>query len=115
MTATPMQLHPGEYHALLALLGLPEAWQDIASYERSLELLASGPRAPARLQGGMDAVELIAESVQTYGAPLPDLDLPDGFNDTLGQDGAGRKLARAAAERWPQTYELLAGPTRRSY
>ena len=35
-TATPMQMHWREYHALLELLGLPEAWTEPANYERSL-------------------------------------------------------------------------------
>ncbi|MBW2560064.1 MAG: DEAD/DEAH box helicase family protein [Deltaproteobacteria bacterium] len=38
-TATPMQVHWREYHALLELLGLPEVWEDTANYEASLSLV----------------------------------------------------------------------------
>jgi SNF2 family DNA or RNA helicase len=37
-TATPMQVHWREYHALLELLGLPESWENPDNYRRSLNL-----------------------------------------------------------------------------
>ena len=37
-TATPMQVHWREYHALLELLGLPDEWLKPKQYHRSLEL-----------------------------------------------------------------------------
>ena len=33
LTATPMQVHPSEYHGLLNLLGLPGQWKKFAKYE----------------------------------------------------------------------------------
>lgn len=38
-TATPMQKDASEYHSLLKLLGLPKAWQKIATYMKSLDLI----------------------------------------------------------------------------
>lgn len=37
-TATPMQVHWREYHALLDLLGLPSDWANPENYQRSLDL-----------------------------------------------------------------------------
>lgn len=39
-TATPMQKDPSEYHSLLKLLGLPQAWQKSQIYTKSLDLIA---------------------------------------------------------------------------
>lgn len=41
MTATPLQVHPLEFHGLLRLLGLPTEWVKSDNYLRSLDLLAS--------------------------------------------------------------------------
>lgn len=38
-SATPMQIHWREYHALLELLGLPNEWTDEQNYHRSLQLI----------------------------------------------------------------------------
>ena len=38
-TATPMQKDPCEYHSLLKLLGLPQAWQKSQVYTKSLDLI----------------------------------------------------------------------------
>ena len=46
LTATPMQMDPSEYHALLGLLGLPASWQDEGAYLASLRILATGDRPP---------------------------------------------------------------------
>ncbi|MFB6176059.1 MAG: SNF2-related protein, partial [Halobaculum sp.] len=37
LTATPMQLHPGELYDLMALLDLPDAWDDRDAFERFFE------------------------------------------------------------------------------
>lgn len=39
-TATPMQKEAGEYHSLLKLLGLPNAWQKVPVYMKSLDLIS---------------------------------------------------------------------------
>jgi len=39
MTATPMQVHPSEYHGLLQLLGLPNQWAKFSNYEQSLKVI----------------------------------------------------------------------------
>jgi superfamily II DNA or RNA helicase len=44
-TATPMQMHWREYHALLSLLGLPPEWDKSENYHRSLSLV-TGTDAP---------------------------------------------------------------------
>lgn len=54
LTATPVQLELVEYHSTLKLLGLPATWNDMASYEGSLRLLAAGTRPPG-LDGGRKA------------------------------------------------------------
>lgn len=41
LTATPMQIYWQEYHALLALMGLPGKWERPSYYERSLKIIAS--------------------------------------------------------------------------
>jgi superfamily II DNA or RNA helicase len=40
-TATPMQMHWREYHALLELLGLPKNWAEPKNYHESLQLIVS--------------------------------------------------------------------------
>lgn len=47
MTATPLQVQPLEFHGLLALLGLPSAWQSRPNYLRSLEFMGGAPARPA--------------------------------------------------------------------
>jgi hypothetical protein len=41
LTATPMQVHPSEYHGLLNLLGLPGQWKKFAKYEESLKIVST--------------------------------------------------------------------------
>ena len=40
-TATPMQKDPEEYHAMLALLGLPKDWRNAKRYLSSLDVIAN--------------------------------------------------------------------------
>lgn len=63
-SATPMQVHWREYHALLALLGLPEFWQEPKNYHGSLDLtiLNSAPT----LQNALLISKLITESISFY-------------------------------------------------
>lgn len=46
LTATPMQVHWREYHALLELLGLPKEWSEPENYHRSLNLVARSEPPP---------------------------------------------------------------------
>lgn len=66
LTATPLQIHWREYHALLALLGLPSAWRSPDEYERSLRILARGNRE-AELQTADLAMRLIDSTVRESG------------------------------------------------
>lgn len=63
-TATPMQVHWREYHALLELLGLPKDWQKPANYRRSLELLSASTGCDMA-DAGL-AVRLIHSSLISY-------------------------------------------------
>lgn len=60
-TATPMQMHWREYHALLELLGLPEEWAKPASYERSLRFVSEDD-APS-LQDASQGAALVCSCV----------------------------------------------------
>jgi superfamily II DNA or RNA helicase len=61
-SATPMQVHWREYHALLELLGLPSIWADSGNYLRSLEIVADN-RTPG-LQEAADAAALLQAVLQ---------------------------------------------------
>ncbi|WP_435348679.1 helicase-related protein [Haloarchaeobius sp. HRN-SO-5] len=61
MTATPLQTNLEEYHALLELLGLPEPWQDLGAYKRSLEILSKGDGASS-LRNAQWMLKLIGSS-----------------------------------------------------
>lgn len=109
VTATPMQLEAGEYHAMLELLGLPTLWEDLGEYKRSLELLATGPQRDPSLQHARTALDLIAASVRTYGW-RPD-DVSDAqrklLDDLLQEDTISARATVRAKESWEQTYEML--------
>ena len=64
LTATPMQVHPSEYHGLLALLGLPEEWRDFQNYEESLRIIAGSNEKPT-LQRSSTLANLIVSSVES--------------------------------------------------
>ena len=107
-TATPMQMHWREYHALLELLGLPEAWTKPANYERSLQLRLRGRNAhPAGCSAGRGTGLLLcrgdAAQSGAAGAPLS-ADFSSGScsaSETLSRE---RTMAKAA---WPTTRRLL--------
>lgn len=63
-TATPMQVHWREYHALLELLGLPELWREPDNYHGSLELvtLSGSPT----LGDASLAARLIRDAITAY-------------------------------------------------
>lgn len=61
MTATPLQVHPLEFHGLLQLLGLPPEWNNRKSYLRSLDLLAGQIERP-NLQDSTLLAKLLFEA-----------------------------------------------------
>lgn len=63
LTATPMQVHPSEFHGLLLLLGLPTEWQDYSSYEESLKIIAGINEKPD-LQKSATLANLILSAVE---------------------------------------------------
>lgn len=63
LTATPMQVHPSEFHGLLLLLGLPEEWQDYSSYEASLKIIAGTDEKPD-LQKSATLANLIISAIE---------------------------------------------------
>jgi superfamily II DNA or RNA helicase len=109
VTATPMQIEAGEYHASLRLLGLPTRWEEPSRYSQSLSMLASGERYDPSLQEARDAADLIRSSVTTYNwiprdCTLPASTLVDAVRST---DTVDASLALRARADWPATYELL--------
>lgn len=63
LTATPMQVHPSEFHGLLLLLGLPEEWKEYESYESSLRIIAGTDEKPD-LQKSATLAALISSAVE---------------------------------------------------
>jgi superfamily II DNA or RNA helicase len=64
MTATPMQTHPGEYHSLLKILGLPTPWDRFDMYEKSLKIIAQSNEKPT-LQDAADISTLVLTTFQS--------------------------------------------------
>ena len=60
LTATPMQVHPSEYHGLLILLGLTEEWNDFNNYEESLRIIAGIGERPTLQRSGTLASLLVS-------------------------------------------------------
>jgi len=63
LTATPMQVHPSEFHGLLLLLGLPVEWQEYSNYEESLKIIADTSEKP-NLQKSVTLANLILSAVE---------------------------------------------------
>lgn len=63
LTATPMQVHPSEFHGLLLLLGLPDEWREYSSYEESLRIIAGSHDKPD-LQKSATMANLIISAVE---------------------------------------------------
>ena len=63
MSATPMQIHPGEYHSLLKILGLPAPWDSFTMYEKSLKIIAKVNPKPT-LQDAADLATLVLSTYQ---------------------------------------------------
>lgn len=71
-TATPMQVHWREYHALLELLGLPDEWAKPDNYRRSLEL-ATREEGVDLADAGL-AARLIRGALQAYSPTQLDIE-----------------------------------------
>lgn len=108
-TATPMQVHWREYHALLELLGLPSAWRSPDNYRASLELVTL-ENQPTLGDAGL-ASRLILASVEAY-RPARLLLAPEEKRllDDLTDAAQGSDLAAATTvlADWPIARRLLA-------
>lgn len=65
LTATPMQVHPREYHGLLELLGMPAIWNKYSNYELGLEFSAN-PEMMLTLDTAATIGKLIKASSESY-------------------------------------------------
>lgn len=71
MTATPMQVHPSEYHGLLKILGLPKQWEKFSNYEQSLKVIGEDTRSLA-LNEAKVVADLLLSAFGDY-VWLPDM------------------------------------------
>ncbi|CAN2188692.1 HepA Superfamily II DNA/RNA helicases, SNF2 family [Candidatus Nanopelagicaceae bacterium] len=71
LTATPMQVHPSEYHGLLSILGLPGQWKKFSKYEESLKILSTKSNSIG-LNEAKTLADLLLSSFESY-SWLPDL------------------------------------------
>jgi len=65
VTATPMQVHPSEYHGLLRLLGLPDQWARFSSYEKSLKVIGEDTQNLA-LDDSKIVADLLMASLKAF-------------------------------------------------
>lgn len=66
LTATPLQVHPLEFHGLLSILGLGASWSKRTNYLRSLEILSGNVDKP-NLQDADLITKLCLESAANGG------------------------------------------------
>lgn len=71
LTATPMQVHPSEYHGLLNLLGLPGQWKKFSKYEESLKIVSTQSNSIG-LNEAKTMADLLISSFESY-SWLPEL------------------------------------------
>ena len=71
LTATPMQVHPSEFHGLLNLLGLPGQWKKFAKYEESLKIVST-QSSSIGLNEAKTMADLLLSSFESY-SWLPEL------------------------------------------
>jgi superfamily II DNA or RNA helicase len=71
LTATPMQVHPSEYHGLLNLLGLPGQWKKFSKYEESLKIVSTQSNFIG-LNEAKTMADLLLSSFESY-SWLPEL------------------------------------------
>jgi superfamily II DNA or RNA helicase len=110
MTATPLQVHPLEFHGLLQLLGLTDEWNNRKSYLRSLEFLAGQVESPS-LQDASLMARLLSEALVSGGGQESELDSGDvaflnQVSRALGSDSV--KGAILTKQRWAAALKLLA-------
>ncbi len=65
LTATPMQVHPSEYHGLLQILGLPKTWQKYENYEKSLKIISEKSEV-LELDLAKTIADLLISSLNNY-------------------------------------------------
>lgn len=106
-TATPMQVHWREYHALLELLGLPAEWAKPDNYRRSLEL-ATRQESIDLADAGL-AARLIRGALQAYNPVRLDLEPQERALLEKLQDSDLDKVAEAICVRgdWHAARGLL--------
>jgi hypothetical protein len=110
MTATPLQVHPLEFHGLLLLLGLPPEWGNRKSYLRSLDFLAGQIERPT-LQDGTLLAKLVSEARPLAGdyessLSVEEVDLLEKISITAGSQAAQAGIM--ARRNWNQAVKLLA-------
>ena len=71
LTATPMQVHPSEYHGLLNLLGLPSQWKKFSKYEESLKIVSTQSNSIG-LNEAKTMADLLLSTFESY-SWLPEL------------------------------------------
>ena len=71
LTATPMQVHPSEYHGLLNILGLPGQWRKFSKYEESLKIVSTKSKTIS-LNEAKTIADLLLSSFESY-SWLPEL------------------------------------------
>lgn len=92
MTATPMQTHLEEYHALLRLLGMPNRWKNNKSYEVSLRLVTDNDWTR---QDALEAAELIKSTLEEM-HPCPSILSAAEISLTEIIKSAGSAIERSA-------------------
>lgn len=110
MTATPLQVHPLEFHGLLQLLGLPPEWNDRKNYLRSLDLLAGQIERP-NLQDATLMAKLLAEARQLggdYETALTDSEREVLDEVTRSAQTQSAKAGIVAMRNWQVSVKLLA-------
>ncbi|MEK6974930.1 MAG: helicase-related protein [Candidatus Thermoplasmatota archaeon] len=109
LTATPVQLEPAEFHALLRLLGLPQAWTDPVKgegeYARSLRVLALGAALPT-LEDAKWSLKWLAQARKDYGWQ-PASGATTTAKTLASQDSANAQATIKARAAWPEVYPLL--------
>ena len=106
-TATPMQMHWREYHALLELLGLPEAWAKPPNYERSLRFVSEDD-APT-LQDASQAAALLCSCISAMQPDQTHLE-PDErgvLERLMGSQDDPVERAVVASREWQAVRRLL--------
>ena len=100
-TATPMQKDPGEYHAMLKLLGLPKRWDREREFDTSLRLISS-MREPD-LSDSYNAAKLLFSTLDEMDPDMSrlDEDSKDVIDRLLSiRDGDASDIAQIIQADW---------------